>query len=132
MLDCRSLLNIWKQRWLSLEGKIQIFKSLIPSKPVYVSTMTTVSDKFCETLQSLQKEFIWGGRKARIKHSTLIGDYHLEGLKNVDIPSEIFSLKFMWIKAVKDRENFHPWKLVASYLLSPVGRESVFHANLKS
>ena len=28
-LDCRSLLNIWKQRWLSLAGKIQIFKNLL-------------------------------------------------------------------------------------------------------
>ena len=109
-LDCRSLLNIWKQRWLSLAGKIQIFKSLTASKFVYVSTMTTVSDNFCETLQALQKEFVWGGRKAKIKHSTSIGDYHLGGLKNVDIPSKIFSLKFMWIEAVKDRENFHPWK----------------------
>ena len=34
ILDCRSLLNIWKQRWLSLAGKIQIFKSLVASKPV--------------------------------------------------------------------------------------------------
>ena len=42
MLDCLSLLNIWKQRWLSFAGQIQIFKSLIASKPVYVSTMTTV------------------------------------------------------------------------------------------
>ena len=93
--------------------------------------MTTVSDNFCETLQSLQKEFVWGGRKAKIKHSTLTGDYHLGGLKNVDIPSKIFSLKFIWIKALKDRENFHPWKLVASHLLSSVGGEFVFHANLK-
>ena len=131
ILDCRSLLNIWKQRWLSLAGKIQIFISLIASKSVYISTMTTVSDNFCETLQSLQKEFVCGGRKAKIKHSTLIGDYHLGGLKNVDIPSKIFSLKFMWIKALKDRENFHPWKLVASHLLSSVGGEFVFHANLK-
>ena len=37
----------------------------------------------------------------------------------------------MWMKAIKDRENFHLWKLVASHLLSPVRRESVFHANLK-
>ena len=123
MLNCQALLNIWKQRWLSLAGKIQIFKSLIASKPVYVSTMTTVSDNFCQTLQSLQKEFIWRGRKAKIKHSTLTGDYHLGGLQNVDIPSKIFSLKFMCIKALKDRENFHSWKLVTSHLLSPVPGE---------
>ena len=106
MLDCRSLLNIWKQRWLSLAGKIQIFKSLITSKPVYVSTMTTVSENFCDTLQSRQKEFIWGERKAKIKHSTSTGDYRLGGLKNVDIPSKIFSLKFMWIKLSRTGKIF--------------------------
>ena len=71
---------------VSHAGKIQIFKSLVVSKPVYVSTMITVRDNFCETLQSLQKDFIWGGKKARIKHSILIGDYQLGGLRDVDIP----------------------------------------------
>ena len=44
--DCRTLLNIWKQRWLSLSGKIQVFKSLIASKPVYIATMK-VYPKMC-------------------------------------------------------------------------------------
>ena len=30
-IDCCALLNIWKQRWLSLAGKIQAFKSLVAS-----------------------------------------------------------------------------------------------------
>ena len=128
MLSCRSLLDIWKQRWLSLAGKIQIFKSLIASKPVYVSTMATVSDNFSETLVS-PEGICLGWEKGKIQ--TLVGDYHLGGLKNVDIPSKIFSLKFMWIKALKNRKNFHPWKFLASHLPSPVGGESVFHANLK-
>ena len=93
--------------------------------------MTTVAENFCQTLQSPKKEFLWGGRKAKIKHSTLAGDYHLGGLRNVDIRSKIFSLKFRWINAFKDRENFHPWKLVASQLLPPVAEEYVSHANLK-
>ena len=37
-LDCLALLNIWKQRWLSLAGKIQVFKCLVASKPVYAAT----------------------------------------------------------------------------------------------
>ena len=44
--DCRTLLNIWKQRWPSLAGKIQVFKSLIASKPVYIATMK-VYPKMC-------------------------------------------------------------------------------------
>ena len=50
-------------------------------------------------------------------------DYHLRGLKNVDIPSKVFSQKFMWMKTLNDRENCHPWKVVASHLLSSVGGE---------
>ena len=37
-VDCRSLLNIWKQGRLSLADKIQIYKSVIASRPVYAAT----------------------------------------------------------------------------------------------
>ena len=80
-LDCRTLLNIWKQRWLSLAGKIQVFKSLVASKPVYLATMIPVPQNFCDTLKALHKDFIWSGKKPKIKHSTLIGDYCEGGLE---------------------------------------------------
>ena len=44
--DCQTILNIWKQRWLSSAGKIQVFKSLIASKPVYIATMKSLP-KMC-------------------------------------------------------------------------------------
>ena len=45
-LDCRALLNIRKQSWSFLAGKIQVFKSLVASKAVYVSTMISVPQKY--------------------------------------------------------------------------------------
>ena len=42
VIDCWTLLNIWKQRWLSLAGKIQVFKSFIASKPVDIATMNYI------------------------------------------------------------------------------------------
>ena len=65
-----NLLNIWKQRQLSLTVKIQVFKSLVASKPV--------------------------------------------NLANID--AKCMSLKFMWIKQLKDAK-FRPWKAVARNLL---------------
>ena len=56
-LDCRTLLNIWKQRWLSLAGKIQVFKSLVASKPVYLATMIPLPQNFCHTLKALH--MVW-------------------------------------------------------------------------
>ena len=121
ILDCRSSLNTWKQRWLSLVRRIQVFKSLVVSKHVYVSTMIIVQIIFAK-LYSLWKKIL-SGVGNRIKHSTLIWDYQLGGLMDVDIPSKIFSLKFSWIKSLKDKNNFHPWKKVATQLLLSVGGE---------
>ena len=128
-LDCRTLLNIWKQSWLSLAGKIQVFKSLVASKPVYLATMIDLQQFFCDTIKSLHKEFIWSSKRPKIKHSTLIADYREGRLKDIDIDAKFRSLKFMWIKRLND-SNFHPWKAVASYLLSSVGGDTIFHQNL--
>ena len=66
--DCRILLNIWKQRWLSLAGKIQAFKSLIASRPVYIATMKNIPPQFLDDLHVLHKEFIWDGKRQKVKH----------------------------------------------------------------
>ena len=70
IIDSRTLLNIWKQRWLSLAGKNQTFKSLIDSKPVYIATMKNtppfVPEKTAISAQGLH----WGGGQAS-KNQTL-------------------------------------------------------------
>ena len=53
--DCRTVLNIWKQIWLSLAGQIQVFKSLIASKPVYIATMESLPQHLLGELQRMQK-----------------------------------------------------------------------------
>ena len=40
-------------------------------------------------------------------------------------------VKVFMDQSLKDKNNFHPWKGVATQLLSSVGGESVFHSNLK-
>ena len=85
--------------------------------------------KFRDTLKSLHREFIWNGKKAEIKHSSLIGEYRDGGLQDVDIDRRILALKILWVRQLKD-SNFHPWKVLANHLLSPVGGEAIFHTNL--
>ena len=128
-IDCRALLNIWKQHWLSLAGKIQAFKSLVASKPVYAASMVSISDSFVQEIKSLHKEFIWSNRKPKIKHTAFIGDYAEGGLKDIDIESKLLSIKISWVRRLKD-SNFHPWKELATYFLLPLGGDSVFHSNL--
>ena len=51
------------------------------------------------------------------------------GLKDVDIDAKILSLKISWVRQLKD-SNFHPWKVLANHLLSPVAGEAIFHTKL--
>ena len=78
---------MWNFREVTLAGKIQIFKSLALSKAVYVCTMTSPSPQFLDQLNLLKRNFIWVGKSAKMKHSTLIGSYAEGGYKDVDIES---------------------------------------------
>ena len=81
-------------------------------------------------MQALHKDFIWNGKKPKIKHTALISDYTHGGLKDIDIHCKLLSLKFFWIVRLPDKSNFHPWKVIANEILGPVGECSIFHINL--
>ena len=107
----KNCLKTWKYRGLTLGGRIQVLKSLALSKIVYIGTMIDVSKQFLEQLNSLRKDFIWNGRRPKIKHSTLIADYVEGGYKDIDIKTKLSSLKVIWIKKLMD-DNFHAWKAI--------------------
>ena len=63
-MDCRNVLNLWKQRWLSVAGKIQSFKSLIASEPIYIATMKVLPTNVLDDLQAMHK-FIGDSKKPK-------------------------------------------------------------------
>ena len=126
----KNLLGIWKQRSLTIAEKIQVFKSLIFSKLVYVATMNVVPKTTTDQLQVIHRDFIWRGKKLKIKQSTLIGEYADGGLWDLHIPSSLNSVKIYWIRRIFDN-NYHPWKTLANKLLHKVEGLYNFHFDLK-
>ena len=61
----KDLLGIWKQRNITIVGKIQVFKSLIFSKLVYVATMNAVPKTITYQLQVIHKDFICRCKKLK-------------------------------------------------------------------
>ena len=94
-VDCikkiQNVLRVWGMRFLTLYGKITIFKSLAFSKLIYIACMSTATDDIINLLETIQIEFIWDNKRPNVKHLTLIGDYSYGGLKDVDIPSKFKS-----------------------------------------
>ena len=117
-------------RHLSLEGKITIFKSLTISKMVYLALLTLIPSSFLEELKQIQKTFLWGNKRAKIKHDTLCNNFNEGGLKNVDIKHKFSALRCSWIQRLYN-ENFHEWKLIPlRYIHKAFGKNFKFHSNL--
>ena len=57
-----TIVSCWKQRCLTLGGRIQVFKSLIFSKLVYASSVQYISGDVVKEICKIQKDFIWRGK----------------------------------------------------------------------
>ena len=126
----QKVLHVWGMRFLTLYGKIIVFKSLAFSKIIYIASMATVPTDIIKLLENVHREFVWDKKRPNIKHLTLIGDYSHGGLRDIDIPSKFRSLHLNWLNRLFD-DNFHPWKQIPLFYFNRVSKNSnLFHPNL--
>ena len=98
----KKLLMWWKQRDLTLMGKIQLIKTFVLSKLVYVSSLTPVPPWAFREIEVLIFDFLWNG-KDKIKRSTMFLDYDKGGLKLTDFQLFIRTQRIMWMKRLYNR-----------------------------
>lgn len=124
-----NLLSVWKMRKLTLIGKIVIFKTLAISQIVSISSITSLPTCILNSLITIHKDFIWDGKRPKVKHSTLVGDYCDGGLRDVDVVSKIKSLKLSWLNRLHD-SNHHPWKVIPLHIFTKKFKyNSIFFPN---
>ena len=70
------------------------------------------------------------GKRPKIKHSTLIGDYKEGGYKDADTEVKIVALRIIWINKLM-ANDFHAWKAIPNFLFDKIGTRSVFHYNFQ-
>ena len=117
-------------RQLTLEGRITVFKSLAISKVVHLLLITKLHNNTIDLMYKIQKNFIWQGKKAKIKHSTLCNGYENGGLKNVDLRNKITSIQCSWVKRLFE-DDFHDWKVIPLFLIGKhLGKNFKFHNNI--
>ena len=76
----------WKQRYLTIAGKIIITKTLLLPMLTHVFTaLPRPPDRFIKTLRSQLFKFIWGGKVDRVKRSSLYYPVDEGGLSMIDI-----------------------------------------------
>ena len=97
--EIEKLLNMWKQRDLTLFGKITIIKMLALPKILHVAQNTVHYTIHINKLKQLFFNFIWPKRD-RIKRNTLVAPYSSGGLNRIDVESYFKALKASWFMKI--------------------------------
>ena len=121
-------LNIWKQRLLSILGKVQIIKTIGVSKLLFVCNMTIVPDSVIKEAKSIFSKFVWNGPN-KMKELAAIGDIQQGGMKMPHLESIIASLRAIWVKRYESN-NYHPWKEFIIEGLKSTGSVSIINRKI--
>ena len=123
------LLGVWSQGSLTLSGRIVSLKTLASSIIVYVASIVVVPERILNKLESIHKNFIWKGRKPKVRHSSFIADYTGGGQEDIDTSAKIKALQLVWVRRLFEG-IIHPSKLIPLNSLNSIGIKSLFHSNL--
>ena len=105
-------------------------KSLAVSKVIHLLLITKLHNNTVDLLHKIQKNFIWQGKKTKIKRSTLSNGYDKGGIKNVDLRDKITSMQCSWVKRLFE-DDFHNLKVIPLLLISKhLGKSFKFHNNI--
>ena len=93
--------NLWKMIDLSLMGKIQVINALIGSLFVYKMTvLPNAPGKVIQEVESIIKDFIWNGKRAKIKPEILQTNKDNGGLGLIDLTAQQKVLKTQWMYCI--------------------------------
>ena len=106
-------LGWWKQRDLTLFGKIQLVKVFAISKLLYVSSIMSVPSWVIKEIDTICFNFIWNGHD-RIKRNILFLNYDKGGLKMLNFKYMVCAQRVMWIKRQIFGNSEMKWKQICS------------------
>jgi hypothetical protein len=112
----KNLLNMWKSRNLTPFGKITVIKSLIlPTITHMLSSLPSPKADTIKLIENLFFNFIWNGKRDKIKRAVLIQPYEEGGLRMVNLANYIKGLKLTWLRRyIGNKQN---WGLFADNYL---------------
>ena len=104
------ILNNWRNKRLTLIGKIEVIKALAASQLVYVLSSTTSCLKSLKETNNLLFKFLWDNKGDKIKRTEMIVDYQDGGQKMLDIIEFNKALKISWILKYISSDCKSKWK----------------------
>jgi len=80
-----SILNLWRTRHLSINGKMIILKTFALSQLVFVSQFMVIKNADIKKVEALCYKFLWDGKVDRIKRAYLKNSKEMGGINGIDL-----------------------------------------------
>ena len=103
------VITLWNQRTLTLKGRITVFKSLIASQLVYISSCVNTPKKSIVALENKIMRFIWHGGPPKVSNRILCQTIDDRGLNGINLEFFCKSLKLAWITRICLSKH-SPWR----------------------
>ena len=107
----RSTMNMWKERDLSLKGRITLVKMLMASQYTYLASAYCISKEVCRDIDRELSAFLWRNRPPKVKRSVLCQPIAQGGLNAMDFTSHISALRLTWCRRML-RSTYSPWRVL--------------------
>ena len=103
-------LHWWKARDLTIFGRLLIIKSFGLSKFTHLASLILIPKHIIKLINTLIFEFIWKGKRDKIKRDLIIQGYDKGGLNMIDVDMMIISSNIIWVKDFLDPAITAGWK----------------------
>ena len=71
----KNIFNQWKQRNLTIYGKLLLIKSFALSQIVYATSVLPIPNNILLEIENMIYEFLWNGKQHKVKKSVIIQEY---------------------------------------------------------
>ena len=105
-----SLINLWKQRKLTLNGKATVWNTLLTSRMWYIVNAIHVPKWVTQEIQKMFCKFMWDNKIPLINYSTIIGGKHSGGLNIQDLSLKKAAFRLKLLKKYFNSNFKFVWK----------------------
>ena len=105
MHECKSRLDRWLNKDLSLLGRIYITKMESLSRCIYPAYSLSISNKAIKNINKVNFDYIWKRKSHYLKKATLVKDYEDGGLQAIDFDCINGTLKIKWLRSFLANNN---------------------------
>ena len=121
--------NMWRQRNLSLIGKVQIIKTFVVSQLNFITNMIAMPNWVISIANQCMFKFLWNDKPDKIKRKAAILPISEGGLSMPDLSTFVETQRIVWWKRYFC-SRYHPWKLFMSFQLNKFGGVSILTGNV--